>query len=379
MSASSSGTKDGINSELQDIMNVDPVEESAGDVYNLEIGSESLNQKNVTNPSGSTKGTAKGKATASRREPKVDRQGRSYIVTSSDLTQYQTRHRVSDPMFKHYLSKRIGFESSKKGRRLNKQEVKKLFPLVRALCFELLATVRTKRSYNVEKKIVMTSLHKSTNSNIKWSEIVKGRKTLPPVKKDILITAKDDKIQRQSTEINILKSRLIEKETLISNQAKSIANLSDRIKALEDKERNRKKKDPFSDRKKLANSGSVLCHVCLPPVHYMYKKTLTTKPSEVHCQVWDVCVNCTRRSVFLSAGKGLPLVDCKNDGSDVYFYPEGHTVLDQYQLLSKNDITVTKRYEVLFAIRQNNLVHGFSSVEKPTPNKRLKRAIPTNS
>jgi len=66
------------------------------------------------------KGKGKGKADGS----KPDRQARSYVVSEEDMNLYVRAHKVSDQMFSHYLSKRIGFESSKVKRRLSRNEVK---------------------------------------------------------------------------------------------------------------------------------------------------------------------------------------------------------------------------------------------------------------
>jgi hypothetical protein len=274
----------------------------------------------------------KGKRVQGSTEPKDERQARSYVITDGDLALYNTKHRVSDDMFKHYLNKRIGFECTKKKKRLNKKEVKNLFSPVRSLCLELLAQVKVKKSFNKEKKIVIGSVQKSTNTKLSWSDIVKGKKAIPVTDGNILVAAKDDKIKRQAEKIKDLTSKLNEKEKEITSLMSRLQNLTDRIIVLERNESSRRTRDPFSDLKKLASKGSCFCQECLPPTAFSYKKPLLVTSSQVsHGERSKMCENCKKVKVYLSSGNFIPIFSYNNEKKVFYTYPEGYNVLNQFK------------------------------------------------
>lgn len=293
---------------------------------------QSQDKDNTVSSSSRKKRTRVRKNKGKKVESKDERQARSYVITDGDITLYNTKHRVSDNMFKHYLNKRIGFECSKKKKRLNKKEVKNLFSPVRALCLELLAQVKVKKSFNKEKKVVIDSIQKSTSTKISWSDVVKGKKAIPTMQKDILVTAKDEKIRNQAEKIKTLNRQLQEKEKEIKSLSVRLQNLTDRIIVLERNEASRKTRDPFSDLKKLASKGSCFCQECLPPTAYTYKKPLLVANSQVsHGERSKMCENCKKVKVYLSSGTFVPIFSYNNDKKVFYTYPEGNNVLNQFK------------------------------------------------
>jgi len=269
----------------------------------------------------------KGKKVGSK-EPKDERQARSYEVSDSDILLYNTKHRVSDEMFSHYLRKRIGYECKKKNKRLSKKEVKNLFSPVRSLCLELLAQVKVKKLLNREKKVVITSIQKSTSSNISWSDIVKGKKVVPGTEKDIHLAAKNDKIKKQAEEIRRLKDIVKKRDDEIKTLTVRYNNLADRVLVLERNEVSRKTRDPYADLKKLAAKGSLFCNECLPPSAFIYKKPVLTPAPAKDCGLNKMCDNCKSVKVYVSAGTSIPLFSYHHNKKVFFTYPAGHIVLN---------------------------------------------------
>lgn len=288
-----------------------------------------------------------------------------YLVSDVDIKLYVEKHKISQPMFSFYLSKKIGFECNKSKRRLTSGEVKKLFPFVRSICFELLSTVNNKKRFNKEKKLVLSSINRSARTQYSWADIVKG-KQIPSTEKSILVAARDNKIQRLISENNELKKsnkKLSEEKAALELR---LSNILQRVESLEKKEQQRSALDPYKDKKKLAGSGQPLCHICLPAHVFSYKKPVIGEfcNSDFCLRMLDTsvrvplsggikCANCSNGLVFVERATKTVLGSCNNDSN---FVPTSYWV-------SKRDkIEADLRRQTESSVRDQS--HNLSRLEE---------------